>query len=79
VLSSEAFFADPGAGVRRVAAFAGVREWQPTRFEKFQAGEYSGLEPKLRERLVDYFRPHNARLRELLGVDFGWETAAAAR
>lgn len=24
-------------------------------------------------RLVEYFRPHNERLYELLGTDFGWE------
>jgi hypothetical protein len=25
-----------------------------------------------RDRLREYFRPHNERLRELTGIDFGW-------
>jgi hypothetical protein len=24
--------------------------------------------------LQDYFRPHNERLYELVGIDFGWES-----
>ena len=31
------------------------------------------LDPKVRADLVDYFRPHNARLYEFLGRDFGWD------
>jgi hypothetical protein len=30
------------------------------------------MSPKTRERLKDYFEPHNQRLYEYLGVDFGW-------
>lgn len=31
------------------------------------------MDPKVREYLVEYFRPHNARLYEFLGRDFGWD------
>jgi hypothetical protein len=31
------------------------------------------MDPALRQRLIEYFRPHNARLYDYLGVDFGWD------
>lgn len=31
------------------------------------------MDPAARERLVAYYEPHNARLYELLGRDFGWK------
>ena len=34
---------------------------------------YPPLDPVTRQWLADYFRPHNQRLYELLGVDFGWD------
>ncbi|GAC1381660.1 MAG: hypothetical protein NVS4B7_18140 [Ktedonobacteraceae bacterium] len=33
----------------------------------------SKMEAKTRERLVEYFKPHNARLYEFLGRDMGWD------
>jgi hypothetical protein len=36
------------------------------------AGSYEPMSPETQARLVEYFRPHNARLYELTGVDFGW-------
>jgi hypothetical protein len=36
------------------------------------------MPPETRARLVDYFRPHNERLYELIGIDFGWERESAA-
>jgi hypothetical protein len=30
------------------------------------------MDPATREQLDDYFEPHNRRLYELLGMDFGW-------
>jgi hypothetical protein len=31
------------------------------------------MDPKIREQLIEYFRPHNARLYEFLGRDMGWD------
>jgi hypothetical protein len=33
---------------------------------------YELMDPALRQRLLEYFEPHNARLYQLLGTDFGW-------
>lgn len=36
------------------------------------AGSYEPMAAATRERLGEYFRPHNERLHELIGIDFGW-------
>jgi sulfotransferase family protein len=35
-------------------------------------GPYEPLADETRARLIDYFRPHNRRLYDLTGIDFGW-------
>jgi hypothetical protein len=75
VLRSEDLLADPVATVRRALEFLGLDAGDDARIaaERRNVGGYeAGLDPSLRRRLVDYFEPHNARLRELLGMEFGW-------
>ena len=42
------------------------------------AATYSSIDPGTRARLSEYFRPHNERLYELVGIDFGWEAGAGS-
>ncbi|MBA3806791.1 MAG: sulfotransferase domain-containing protein [Solirubrobacterales bacterium] len=37
------------------------------------SAQYSSIDPAARAQLASYFRPHNERLYELVGSDFGWE------
>jgi hypothetical protein len=37
-----------------------------------QSSDRLGMDPDVRARLQDYFAPHNERLFELLGRDYGW-------
>ena len=50
------------------------RKAQPPRLN---TAEYDALAPETRLELTEYFRPHNERLYELVGTDFGWERDAA--
>lgn len=40
-------------------------------------GDYVPMPLELRERLVQFFTPHNARLYDYLGRDFGWARSTA--
>jgi hypothetical protein len=41
---------------------------------KLNVGSYSaGIDAATRDRLVEYFKPHNARLYELIGKRFDWD------
>jgi hypothetical protein len=34
------------------------------------------MSPDTQAMLVEYFQPHNERLYELVGIDFGWDAQA---
>jgi hypothetical protein len=76
VLKSEDFFENPIETLQVVLEFLGLPEWEPEDSgleNKRNAGEYEGgMNPSTRRRLEEYFEPHNKRLYDFLGVDFGW-------
>ena len=72
ILKSEDFFSNTSQMVERVFEFLNLPEWRPKELESFNTGSYSKITPQMRTYLSDYFAPHNQRLYEYLGVDFGW-------
>ena len=76
VLKSEDFFERPVETLKIVLNFLGLPEWEPgvlERRQKRRAGRYKQkMDPATRRWLEDYFEPHNRRLYDYLGVDFGW-------
>jgi hypothetical protein len=85
ILRSEDMFADPAAVVAQTLAFLDIpkaeietlldQQQHRKTFEnrnKVRAS-VSKMDDDLRAHLVDYFRPHNARLRDYLGRDFNWD------
>jgi sulfotransferase family protein len=77
VLKSEDFFEDPQRTLKAAFEFLGLPNWEfeaseivPKRRNK---GSYEDqMNPATRRRLKGYFEPHNQRLYDFLGVDFGW-------
>lgn len=76
VLKSEDFFERPVDSLRVVLGFLDLPEWKPKVWElqyKRNKGRYKQeIDPATRQRLEAYFEPHNRRLYDHLGVDFGW-------
>jgi hypothetical protein len=77
VLKSEDFFEDPAGTLQAAYGFLGLPEWEPEASEivpkKRNKGQYKeGMDPATRERLEEYFEPHNRRLYDYLGRDLGW-------
>jgi Sulfotransferase domain len=76
VLKSEDFFDNPRQTLKVVLEFLDLPEWEPepSKLEiKRNAGRYEDdLDPATRRRLEEYFEPHNKRLYDFLGKDFGW-------
>jgi len=78
ILKSEEFYADPVAVFKRVLTFLNLPEVEPRlnkqNYKQYSHNTYfSTMDAALRKRLIEYFEPHNARLYDLLGVDFGWD------
>ena len=72
VLRSEALFSDPEKTYLDVLLFLGVPAYSLRKYEVFNPRAYTEMGPETRHRLVEYFAEPNARLYDLLGVDFGW-------
>ena len=76
VLKSEDFFKNPNETLKTVFSFLDLPDWEPGALElgnKLNRGGYEqGMDPAVRRRLEAFFEPHNRRLYDHLGVDFGW-------
>jgi hypothetical protein len=73
VLKSEEYFSAPQLTLERVFKFLELPAREPRVFARKNVGKYSPIDAALRKRLVEYYAPHNARLYDFLGVDFGWK------
>lgn len=62
----------PDATLTRVQDFLGLPPHSNGPLPTLNSGTYDPLSAETRERLNEYFRPHNRRLYELTGIDFGW-------
>jgi hypothetical protein len=71
--SSEDFYADPRTLLSRIFLALDLPDPEIQGFKKYLKGGYDRLDPGVRRRLAEYFRPHNQRLYDLVGRDFGWE------
>jgi hypothetical protein len=75
-LKSEDFLERPHETLMLVLEFLGLPQWEPEAEElmggKRNEGRYEEMNPATRRRLEEYFEPHNQRLYEYLGTDFGW-------
>jgi hypothetical protein len=73
ILKSEDFFERPSATLEQVVRFLGLPEHDLEIGGGRNKGDYSEpMDPETRRWLQEYYKPHNERLYEYLGTDFGW-------
>jgi hypothetical protein len=72
ILKAEDLFTDPSRVVAEALAFLGLPPVQLDLSGQYNVRSYPGLAPATRDRLLEYFEPHNRRLYDFLGRDFGW-------
>lgn len=75
VLKSEDLYENTPGTVADIVRFLGLPEWEP-KAARLARGvpkhSREPMDPSTRKRLERYFEPHNGRLYEQLGKDFGW-------
>jgi hypothetical protein len=74
VLKSEDLFSTPKKIIDDVLDFLEIPRWTPRQFVDLNSLRYPQMNGSTRHRLLDFFKPHNHRLFEFLGADFGWDT-----
>ena len=72
VLKSEDLFINTTDALERVLDFLEIPHWAPETYSIPNKREYTGVDPFVRQRLDEYYKPYNQRLYEYLGVDLGW-------
>jgi hypothetical protein len=73
ILKSEDFLKDSQSTIDKVFQFLGLPGWQMEHFKKANVGSYQKMNSATRNRLLNYFEPHNHKLYEYLGINFGWD------
>ncbi|VXC52641.1 sulfotransferase domain-containing protein [Nocardioides sp. AX2bis] len=77
VMRSESYYADPGNHLRRVFDFVGIdADVELPDLRHMNRLPARPLEPRLRGRLNEYYRPHVQTLQERLDRDFEWDLTA---
>jgi len=66
--------AEPQQTLDTVHEFLGLPPHRYDNLLRLHTSEYDPLPRQPRADLAEYFRPHNERLYELLGIDFGWQS-----
>jgi hypothetical protein len=72
IFASEEFYSDLATVLRKVTDFLELPDWTPAVHKPPKQFGYEPLKDETRRELEEYFRPHNERLYEMLGVDLGW-------
>jgi hypothetical protein len=73
ILRSEDLFADASGVVEQTLDFLGLAAIEGGDRGRVNKGVYTeAINEETRGYLIDYFRPHNERLYDYLGRDFGW-------
>ena len=72
ILKSEDFFEDPSTILKQVTRFLNLSNLTLKKYGKYNYATYADMTSKTRKRLTEYFKPHNKKLYEYIGRDFGW-------
>lgn len=72
VIKSETFFSHPAQELDRVYDFLNIPTFLQDHYPKCNSGSYKSLTSESREKLNQYFAPHNRRLFEILEQNYHW-------
>jgi len=71
---SEEFFQNPNQVFGGVLRFLGLPQFELQEYHISNEGiHHTQMDPHFRERLIEYYRPHNKRLEEYLGKPLHWK------
>jgi hypothetical protein len=74
ILKSEDLFESPPTVYKQVLEFLNLPMHKLQEFKNANPRDYSSsMNPATRKYLIDFFRPHNQRLYNALGVDYDWD------
>jgi hypothetical protein len=73
ILRSEDLREKPASLLKQAIEFLELPKCELKEYKDYNSATYPKMAPHMRRRLIEYFKPHNQRLYEYLGRDFGWD------
>ncbi len=73
ILKSEDFFSNPEKEFNRTLRFLELPNYKLQTYSKVNAGSYDKMSVATRKNLLNFFRPYNERLYNLVGQDYEWD------
>ena len=73
ILATEDFHKNPQLILDQIFDFLGVSSFQAENLRNLNVGEYNKMNVDTRKLLVEYFKPHNEKLYNLLRRNFDWD------
>jgi len=73
ILKSEDLYSNPSKIYQQALDFLGLQKYELDSFKAHRMRKYSSIREKTREKLTEYFRPHNEQLYQLLDRNFDWK------
>jgi hypothetical protein len=72
ILKSEELFKNPQESLDVAFRFLDLPQYRKIEFKRANQGKYSKLNPKIRDDLIEYFKPYNQQLYKYLERNFNW-------
>jgi tetratricopeptide (TPR) repeat protein len=73
ILRSEDLSSQTDKTMKQVYEFLEIPDYSLSEYPKVNSGSYSITSNELRQKLSDFFQPHNQKLEDYLGMKFDWE------
>jgi hypothetical protein len=73
ILSTQDLRDNPANVLKQSLRFLELPDWEPENYNNYNTAEYAKMDARMRARLSEFFKPHNQRLYDFLGRDFGWD------
>jgi hypothetical protein len=74
IIKSEDLCEDTSHTFKQVLQFLGLPIYDLKEYRKYSSKKYPKMDEITRNRLIEYFEPHNQRLSKYLGVNFKWNS-----
>jgi hypothetical protein len=74
IVKSEDLFQKPEPTLNRIFQFLGLPEYRLPEYVNYNPGRYASVDDRIYETLSDFYRPHNQKLEEMLGMKFDWDS-----
>ena len=73
ILQTEELELNPNKVLKQVFEFLNLHDFEVKNMTRKNTGSYKMMNPKTREWLIEYFKPHNERLYKYLGQNMCWD------